>query len=102
MSHVAVITLVSDERGERAVVQSADQEIWITDELWRQAQDPARPRVTGDLEIDGDQIAFGTPGEGVGRLHYRRIGHDPRGWHVAERVQAAGPNGDELMDFGEA
>jgi len=86
-SHTATVLLVTDERGDRAVVQQADDVIWIADELMEQARDPDRPRITGDIEIDGDLITFGTPGEGLGRLTYRLTGYDrANGWHIAERI----------------
>lgn len=84
--HHAIVQIVEDENGVRAVVIYADPVIWIADELMTDAKSD-RPRKPGDLEVDGDLISFGTPGEGLGRLRYRLIGHDPRYLvHVAERI----------------
>jgi hypothetical protein len=98
MTHDATVRRITDERGERCVVVQADEEIWIADELWDQAADPDRERFTGDMEIDGDLISFGTPGEGLGRLTYRRVGRRERE-HVAVRVDS-GPASVQVY-FGE-
>ena len=85
-AHTVVVRRVEDEHGARAVVDYADDVIWISDELLRQAAYPDRERITGDLQIDGDLVTFGTPGEGLGRLTYRLVGRDnAQLWHIAER-----------------
>ena len=85
-THTATLRLVRDQSGERVVVDQADDVIWISDELLRQCAYPDRERSTGDLEVDGDLITFGTSGEGLGRLTYRLVGrHEAGGYHIAER-----------------
>ena len=86
-TYTTQITLVRDDDGEHCVVSYADDLIWIADELMAEARDPDRRRIPGDLDVDGETISFGTPGEGLGRVTYRLVGHDPeyRG-HIAERV----------------
>ena len=85
-THTATLRLVRDQSGARAVVDYADDVIWISDELLRQCAYPDRERSTGDLEVDGDLITFGTSGEGLGRLTYRLVGrHEAGGYHIAER-----------------
>lgn len=84
-THTAELTIVRDGHGERIVVNRADDVIWISDELLRTTR-PDRPRIPGDLEIDGDLISFGTEGEGLGRLTYRVVGrHEQASVHVAKR-----------------
>jgi hypothetical protein len=92
-SHTATLMWINDYRGRRVVVTQADPVIWIADELMQQATTPGRDRFSGDLTVDGDHIAFGTPGEGLGRLTYRITGVDPvHHWHIATRMrdEAAG------------
>ena len=85
-AHTVVVRRVEDEHGARAVVDYADDVIWISDELLRQCAYPDRERSTGDLEVNGDLITFGTSGEGLGRLTYRLVGrHEAGGYHIAER-----------------
>jgi len=62
----------------------ADDEIWVANELVAAALAPERERITGDFDVDGDVITFGTPEEGFGRLTYRIV---ERGeyWHIARR-----------------
>jgi hypothetical protein len=57
---------------ERVVVLHADDEIWISPDLWEQmlyAED-------GHATFDGVVLSFGTVGEGLGRLTYELI-HQP-------------------------
>lgn len=84
MSHDAELECVYDDRGARVVVRRADDEIWISDELWEAARDPDRAHIAGDLEVDGNLIQFGTEGEGLGRLTYRKIGRGEH-WRIAKR-----------------
>jgi hypothetical protein len=87
MNHSATATLVRDDSGEHAVVTDADDEIWIHDDLWAEVTSPGRKRIPGDMDIDGDTISFGTPGEGMGRLTYRLVGREERyGLRVAKRI----------------
>lgn len=90
-THTATVTVVTDGHdGDLIRVDQADEEIWIADELWRESLDPDRERIRGDMEIDGDMVRFGTEGYGLGRLTYRRVGHDPvHHWHIAVRVDGA-------------
>lgn len=87
----ATLMLITDQRGRRCVVTEAGPIVWIAPEVIDPARDPDRPhRIPGDMEVDGDLIAFGTPGEGIGRVTYRLTGvrvDDDFGaaWHVAER-----------------
>ena len=83
--HAATVLLVGEGAVRRCVVESADDVMWISDELMRMTRYPDRDRIIGDLEVDGDLISFGTPGEGLGRLTYRITGHD-RHWTIAQRV----------------
>lgn len=83
----ATVLRVSDALGERAVVTDAEDRIACADELIAQVSDPARPRLAGDLVIQDDLLSFGTLGEGMGRLTYRKVGYDAvRRWHLFERV----------------
>lgn len=92
MSHDAVLMRVNDGDGEKVVVDHADDEIWIARELWRLITDPTREsRINGDFEVTttdkGDVLlAFGTPGEGLGRLRYRLVQQGER-YMVCERVR---------------
>lgn len=84
--YTAIIRRIDDVYGVRAVVTHADPVIWIADELMDYARDPTRERITGDIEVDGDRISFGTDGEGLGRLTYRLVGRlEMAGFHVAKR-----------------
>lgn len=93
----AILTFVADVTGGRVVVLQAHDTIWIAEDLLDAARDPDRERITGDLEIDGDLISFGTPGEGMGRLTYRLTGEEARDRYewpsravVARRVMTDG------------
>jgi hypothetical protein len=86
----ATVMRVEDDHGVRAVVTQAEDIIHVADELLAHASDPNRERIAGDIELDGDLISFGTPGEGLGRLTYRRIGvNAPDGWTIYKRETAA-------------
>lgn len=82
--HSARLVRVEDERGVRVVVKSADDELWIANELMAIAVAPERVRVDGDFDVDGDVITFGTSGEGLGRLSYQVVDRTEF-WHVARR-----------------
>jgi hypothetical protein len=87
----ATLTIVRDDRGEHIVVTHADDVIWIADEVMAEVAKPDRLRVSGDLDIDGDLVTFGTPGEGLGRLTYWLVGRDEvNGWHIAWRQTEGG------------
>lgn len=87
----ATVMLITDQQGKRCVVTDADPVIWIATELLDQARNPDREHIPGDMEINGDRIEFGTPGEGLGRLTYRLRpdyvynANGPERWYVAER-----------------
>jgi hypothetical protein len=71
---------------DHVVVDQADPVIWLSDELMEDASRAERERISGDLDIKGDLIRFGTSGEGLGRLTYRLVGHDDiRGVYIAKR-----------------
>lgn len=89
-TYSATVMRVEDERGVRAVVTEADDVIHVADELLAYASDPDRERATGDLEVSGDLLSFGTPGEGLGRLTYRRIGWNDYGWPIYKRESSKG------------
>lgn len=95
MTGMATVIRINDEKGERAVVTQADDEIHIARELWRLVADPMREsRIAGDLEVtkteSGDTLlSFGTPDEGMGRLLYRVTRLGERGYVVCERVPNA-------------
>jgi len=78
-------TLVDDERGRFVVVTQADDVIWVSHELWDAALQPDREYLAGAVEIDGDLMAVGTVGEGLGRVVYRRVAQGLDAWHVCER-----------------
>lgn len=88
IDHSATLRRISDEDGDRVVVEQADDVIWIAGVVLASASTP--PRVAGGIERAGDLVWFGTPGEGMGRLTYRITGHhkDIFGTEctVAERV----------------
>jgi hypothetical protein len=88
VSHSANVLLVGDGQDRHCVIKQADEIIWISEELMRMAGEPDRERNIGDLEIDGDQVSFGTPGEGLGRLTYRVTGHhEHQPYVIAERTR---------------
>lgn len=88
----ATIMIVRDDAGERCVVTHADPVIWVASDLWAEFTSPDRlPMLPGSAELDGDVLTFGTKGEGLGKLTYRRIGdaatdHGER-FIVCERVK---------------
>lgn len=89
-TYSATIRLVCDEGVDapHCVVDQADPVIWISDELIEDATDPTRTRYSGDMEVDGDLVHFGTEGKGLGRLTYRFVEHDfPRQVSVWRRVE---------------
>ncbi len=88
MNHSATLVSVGEGDNRRAVVIKADDTLWISYELLREALNPETPQVIGGLEVDGEIVRFGTEGEGLGRLTYRITGYaDNRLYAVAERVQ---------------
>ncbi len=93
-THSAVVRLVIDDQGGHAVVDQADDIIWIIDELIETATAEQQPAIPGGLEIDGQLLTFGTEGEGLGRLTYRIIGHRHNGYTVAERLREDGPDAE--------
>lgn len=89
-TYSATVMRVEDDHGVRAVVTDAEDIIHVAPDLLAQASDPDRARIAGDLEVDGDLLSFGTPGEGLGRLTYRRIGvTEDYGWPIYKRETAA-------------
>ena len=82
----AILTIVRDDAGERIVVTHADPVIWVADDLWAALFNANRTRIPGDAELDGDLLTFGTEGEGLGRLVYRRISYGDR-FVVCEQVK---------------
>lgn len=91
--HTATVIRITDKQGDRCVVIHADPVIHIAPELLDQAKDPDRQRVTGDMEVTGNRIEFGTPGEGLGRVTYRLRpmqvynANGPQRWYVADRTE---------------
>lgn len=87
----ATVVIVRDAAGERCVVTLADPVIWVADDLWASLFNPDRRRIPGDAELDGDLLTFGTEGEGLGRLTYRRTGERTSDYSerfvVCERVE---------------
>jgi hypothetical protein len=86
----ATVMRVEDDHGVRAVVTQAEDIIHVAPDLLTHASDPDRERITGDIDMDGDLISFGTPGQGLGRLTYRRIGvTEDYGWPIYKKETAA-------------
>ena len=90
----ATVMRITDEKGDRCVCIHADPVIWISPDLLALASDPDAPAVPGAMEVFGDLVAFGTSGEGIGRVTYRLTGRTTdqhgRHWHVAEREDDCG------------
>lgn len=81
-----MLTLVGEGADRHVVVTEADDELWISYELIQEALKPDYEPPAGGLEIAGDLVTFGTPGEGLGRFTYRITGYmDDRLYAVAER-----------------
>lgn len=75
-SHAVTVELVDG----KTVVTQADELIYVHDDLWQQL-------LSGDLapdcEMAGGVLSLGTAGQGLGRISYRHVRHDPENrWHV--------------------
>lgn len=86
--YTATVMRITDDQGDRCIVIHADPVIHISPELIAHTKNPDRERITGDMEITGDRIEFGTPGEGIGRVVYQlQVYNANKQWYVAERAE---------------
>jgi hypothetical protein len=71
----------------RNVVTEADELIYVHDDLWEEITSGRLAEAPGGPVLDGDVLSFGMPDEGIGRVQYRYVRHDPEAkWYVMTRI----------------
>jgi hypothetical protein len=86
VNHEGSMTAVDvlDDDGWDLVVTQADPTVMVSDELLRYLTRPHMRSKRGSASLDGDLLAIGTPGKGMGRLTYRLTARG-EGWYLAEQ-----------------